>query len=72
MADILRCPIYDGWCDTMDVPKNSAAANAELEITPEMIEAGANAVTVCLDECSLSFCELVAVAVYRAMHAVRD
>jgi len=48
------------------------ADSLEVEITPRMLRAGAEAVAVCLDESSSSFCELVADAVFRAMETCRD
>ena len=44
----------------------------KVEVTPEMIEAGAKAAARVLDESSSSFCELVAREVFRAMIAAQD
>lgn len=51
-------------------PQNAGAP--EVMITPAMLHAGAEAATRVLDESSVSFCELVAREVYRAMETCRD
>ena len=43
-----------------------------VEVTPEMIEAGAKAAARVLDESSSSVCELVAREVFRAMIAAQE
>jgi hypothetical protein len=49
-----------------------AGAPDDVVITPAMLRAGADAACRCLDESSVSFCELVATSVFRAMDAARD
>jgi hypothetical protein len=40
--------------------------------TPAMLRAGAEAAGVCLDESSVSFCELLAMRVFAAMESFRE
>jgi hypothetical protein len=59
--------------DTIQVSRDPDLVSAtDTKITRAMLQAGASAVGVCLDETSASLCELVAREVFLAMDAARE
>ena len=61
------CNVYSPSLDSVE----AGAPEAEIEITPEMLAAGAQVICECFDEFS-SFGEHVADRVFRAMYAHRE